>query len=161
MRQTLYLICCILFFCLLCGFKAGADLEGSDKRSNTPLAPVFEYEETVSVSKSNHELYQQYHLLIVTSLEEASNAIIDDERWAFRMAQSAYKYVALLDNLLDDKQKGTFDVMGRDLKALTSRIKTRRLSAAQKKEIARNLKVLASDLESNYNFKKMRRWIKN
>ena len=161
MKQTLYLICCILSFCLLCGFKAGADIEGSGKRLNTPITPVLEYEETVSASKSNHELYQQYHLLIVTSLEEASNAIIDDEQWAFRMAQSAYKYVALLDNLLDDKRKGTFDVMGRDLKALTLRIKSRRLSTAQKKEIAHNLKILASDLESNFNFKKMRTWIKN
>lgn len=161
MKQIFNLICCVLFFCLLCGFQAGVDLEDSDKASNEPVAPVIEYEETVSASKSNLELYQQYHLLIITSLEEASNIVTDDQQWAFRLAQSAYKYVTLLDNLLNDNRKGTFEAVGEDLKALTLSIKSGNLITEKKKRISHNLKAMAKDFKSKYNLKKVQTWIKN
>ena len=161
MKQFIYLICCGLVFFLLSGFGAGIEAERIKNNQAKPTGPVLEYEEPVVPRESNQDLYHQYHLLVITSLEEASSALVEDPAWSYRMAQNAYNYIKLLRKLVKDEHRDAFVNINKELKALMSDIRKRNLTGSKRKKLAKELNALAEDLEDNFNFENIESWLKN
>jgi len=163
MKQLIYFICCGLIFFLLCGFEAGEQVEAEKNKQSSSLKsdkPVLKYEETIVPQKSSQELYQQYHLLITSSLEEAAETITQNRHWAYRMAENGYRYIKLLDRLLIDKHKGAFDELSKQLQEILNDMKRANLSTPRQKRITEHIEKVAAELEKSFNFKKVKSWIK-
>lgn len=161
MKQFIYLICCGLVFFLLSGFDAGIEAEKIKNNQAKPSGPVFEYEEPDIPQESNQDLYHQYHLLVITSLEEASSALTEDPAWSYHMAQNAYNYIKLFRKLLKEDHKDAFVNINKDLKTLMSRMQKRNLTGSKRRKLVKELNTLAEDLENNFDFEKIQSWIKN
>ncbi|MCG2712956.1 MAG: hypothetical protein L6416_11635 [Candidatus Omnitrophica bacterium] len=161
MKQFSYLICCGLVFFLLSGFEAGIEAEKLKNDQAEPSAPVLEYEEPVVSRESNQNLYQQYHLLIITSLEEASSTFEEDPAWSYSMAENACNYIKLLGKLLKEEHKDAFVNLNIGLNALMNDLQKRNLAGSRRKKLVKELDALADDLEYNFDFEKIQSWIKD
>ncbi len=161
MKQLNYFICCGLSVILLTGFDSGIEAEKVKDIQASPSGPILEYEEPIVPQESTQDLYHQYHLLVITSLEEASSSLAKDPAWSYHMAQNAYNYIKLLRKLLKEEYKDGFVDIIKDLKALMSDMKNRRLSGSKRNKIAEELGALADNLENNFDFGKMQTWLKN
>ncbi len=161
MKQFIYLICCGLVFFLLSGFVAGIEAEKVKNTQAKPSGPILEYDETDVPRESNQDLYHQYHLLVITSLEEASSTLAEDPAWSYRMAQNAYNYIKLLRKLVKDEYKDVFANINNDLNVLMSDMQKRNLTGSKRKKLAKELDALAEALKENFDFGKIQSWIKN
>ena len=163
MKKALYLLL-IVTAALSYGFEVGdltdKTLEEQRASSGQP-SPVFKYEETITPQVPNTDLYQQYYLLIVTSLDEALQTFSENQKWAFRMVHNAYSYFKLLKNLIIDEQKDKFTPVEENLKDIAERLKkTKNFSRAEKMEIKKEISEVQGVLKKDYNFEKVKGWIK-
>ena len=161
MRKITCLICCCLVFFLVSGFEAGVEVENLKNTVDEPFGPVLEYKETNSPPKSSRELYDEYHLLVSTSLEEASLALFEQESWACRMVENAKAYINLLSNLVEGEKAEDFLSMGNDISIVINNLKGKNLNNSQKKRLSAELNALALEFDNNFNLKEMQEWIKN
>lgn len=143
------------------GFDAGIEAERLKNNQAKPAGPVIEYEEPVIPLESNQDLYHQYHLLVTTSLEEASNTLAEDPAWSYRMAQNAYNYINLLKKLLKTEYEDAFVNVNKELNVLMTDMKKRNLTGSRRKELVKELAALADQIEYDFNFVKIQSWIKN
>ena len=119
MRHLINIICCIMCFFLLTGFNAGIEAEDVKNSQVKPSEIVLEYKEPIVVQESNQDLYLQYHLLVVNSLEEAGYSFADNRAWASRMTQEAYNYVKLIKKLVKGFQTAAIKILYNKTKALS------------------------------------------
>ena len=112
-----------MLFLLLSGFDAGIEAEKAKRNQVKSSNPVLKYREPIAPTQSNQELYHQYHLLITTSLEEASGSVEEDQTWSLRMAQSAFNYIKLIKKLLKDEHNDKFLNLNKNLADLLDRLK--------------------------------------
>ncbi len=159
MRKYSFLITVIAVALFLCAFKSGYESD-AEKNPEEHTGPVVTYKETVSPQKSSEELYHEYHLLSITSLEEAQNSIFDDQRWAYRMVDNAYRYLQLLIGLLEDDHKDAFSQISKELKIMLSALKKKNLAEFKKTKINDNLKNIAKLLGKDYKYSQAKPWIK-
>lgn len=164
MRKIFITLGILLFSLCLYGFEVDAESKrilGTKEEKEEPAAPILHYEEEpISPVKTNTELYQQYHLLIVSSLEEAQSYLADDQRWAYRMVHNASNYMQLLLDLLNDKDKDNLSQINQDIKQIVLDTKVNNLSEHKKNKIKRNLGGIVRSLEKQANFSKAKAWIK-
>ena len=164
MKKIFITLGILLFSLCLYGFEADAESKrilGTKEEKEEPAVPILHYEEeTVSPQKTNAELYQQYHLLIVSSLEEAQNYLADDQRWAYRMVHNASKYMQLLLGLLHSKDKDNLLQINQDIKQIVLDIKVNNLSEHKKKKIERNIGSIVRSFEKQASFSTAKAWIK-
>lgn len=107
MKHFFCLICCGLVFLLLTGFDGGIEAEKLKDAQAINTDRVIEYEEPVVPQESNQDLYLQYHLLMVTSLEESSVSLAN-----------AYNYNKLIINLLKEEHQDIFIKKNEHINAL-------------------------------------------
>jgi len=158
MKKSISCLLILVTAALLCGFESGIVFEETEPPET--VGPVIEYEETIAPQKSNKELYQQYFLLAVTSLEEAQSALTDNPRWAYRMAHNAYNYMNLLSGLLVEEQKIPFDDLSGELNVVLAKIKRFNLNRSQVIRARDRIKDITAMLEADYDFKKAKIWIR-
>jgi len=124
------------------------------------LNATITYEETISPHRSNVELYQEYHLLIITSLEEAEKTLTDDQYWALRMTQNAYNYLQLLSELLTQKVSAELKELFPEFENLINYLKKYNLTEIKKGALKTDLRDLAKLLKQEYNLNKINLWLK-
>ncbi len=146
-------------FCLT-GFESGAQSEKSSGPREKQNGPVLHYEETIYPQKLNQGKYAQYHLLIVSSLEEAQKTLAEDRHWAYRMAHNAYKYAGLTKEIIKDEHKEIFVSYSDALSGLLSRIKKKNPSSFYIDELKKDLKKMAGEFKYSFNYEKIKEWIK-
>lgn len=117
-------------------------------------------QETISPQKSNIELYQQYHLLIIASLEEAANTLSEDQVWAYRMTHNAYSYLQLLLPLLLEEQQDKLLEIAQELNQLIRSLKKDNLTDFKKEKIKDKLKQISAVLQKKFLYEEVRDWIK-
>ncbi|MDD5746755.1 MAG: hypothetical protein PHO30_05765 [Candidatus Omnitrophica bacterium] len=144
----------------LCGFVSGVPSENKVNTPHGPTEPVLQYEETVTPIKSNPELYQQYHLLIVTSLEEARRAIPGDRQWAYRMVHNAYRYVQLQEKVVRTEHQAVFSGLKEKIEPLLVSLKQKNLTSRQQREIDSDLKQITAVVAKELRYKDVAAWIK-
>ncbi|MBU1088126.1 MAG: hypothetical protein KKD05_11505 [Candidatus Omnitrophica bacterium] len=161
MKKYLYLISIIITALFLCGFVAGVEIGGpDDKQLSEPNTPVLEYEETIAAPKSSQELYNQYHLLAVSSLEEAQTSFQENKLWTYRMVHNASKYIKLMQGLALDEYKQEYATVSDIIKPLLSDLKNINLSKFQTIRIKQQLNNIEKQLEADYPWEKVKTWIK-
>ncbi|MBU4304170.1 MAG: hypothetical protein KJ893_00865 [Candidatus Omnitrophica bacterium] len=143
----------------LTGFTSGIELERSEKHDAEPGGPVLKYEETVYPQKSPKEKYEQYHLLAVTSLEEAKNSLAKNSLWAYRMAHNAGNYIRLLQKLIKEEYRQEIAGVNERLIPLVRQIKKGDLPLVKTKDIENELEHIAKLLENKYSYDKVALWI--
>jgi hypothetical protein len=166
MKKTGYIFLVILTALFLAGFKAGSETVEQTlqkKRAKTTekpaSGPVVEYTETVASEKTPQELYTQYHLLAVSSIEEAVSTFTDNKTWTYRMAHNSLKYVKLLQGLVSEENSGEFSGLLEELKPLVSGLKRRNLTQMQQQVYMDKLKHIAATLEQDFSWEKAKQWI--
>jgi hypothetical protein len=163
MRKILYLISIVTTALFLCGFVAGEEVEKAKdkaKKQAVQTTPVLEYQETIAPQKTNQELYQQYHLLAVSSLEEAESSFQENKLWTFRMVQNAVNYTKLLQELVMDAQKKEYTPILERLNPLLTDLKQRSIDRSKTEKIKAELSSVAKTLEQDYSWEKVKAWIK-
>jgi len=149
----------ILPLLVLCAFTSGIELERSEKHHSEPSGPVLKYEETVYPQKSPKEQYEQYHLLAVTSLEEAKNSLEKKSLWAYRMAHNAGNYIRLLQKLIKEDYQLEIAGVNERLIPLVRQIKRGHLSLVKTRDIENELGQIAELMENKYSYDKVAAWI--
>lgn len=145
---------------MLCGYRLGDEEEGFHKKKKGPTEPVSEYEVTVKPQQSVEDLYQQYHLLIVTSLKEASDSINKDYHRACGMIKNAYHYLQILSELYIDEHKDDLREMKTQIKEIYSSLERSNLTQIKKSKIERRLKDIVAVLKTDYKYEKIAEWTK-
>ncbi len=161
MKKTLYSISIIITALFLCGFVAGVEIgDPDDNQPSEPTSPVLEYEETIAPTKSNQELYKQYHLLLISSLEEALSSFQENHLWTYRMVHNSYKYVKLLKGLALDDYKSEYGAVLENLKPIISDLKKRNINKSKKMQLKSDLKKIKKKLEQDFAWGTVKEWIK-
>ena len=167
MKKIYYSTLLILTALAVCGFRVGSesleDITAKKKASKRDVAvdgPVVVYTETVIPEKTPQQLYKQYHLLAVSSLEESVSALDDNKQWAFRMAHNAYKYIKLIQALIVPEKQQEFDILMCDLQPLLDKLKKRNVSSVQQLEIARGIEQISQILDNDFAWEEVKQWIK-
>lgn len=164
MKNFFITVVVLLIPLCLYGFEVDAESKrilGEKEEKEEPAAPILQYEEdAASPLKTNAELYQQYHLLIVTSLEEAEKYISSDQRFAYRMADNASNYMRLLLGLINAKDKSSLSQIDQEIEEIVLNIKAKNLLEYKKKKIKRQLGRIVKKLEKQASFSKAKAWIK-
>jgi len=162
MQKIFYSISIIITALFLCGFVIGTQIgDPEDKQLSEPIAPILEYEETIQPYKSNQELYKQYYLLSISSLEEAISSLQDkNQLWTYRMVHNSYKYVKLMSDLAIDDYKSEYGPISDDLKAISLDVKKRNINKSKKNQIKNNLKKNKKIIEENLFWGIVSEWIK-
>lgn len=159
MKKIFNFFCCISLLILLSGFEAGIEaekLKNSQPKSNEP---VLKYEEPKPTVKSNQDRFHEYHLLAVTSLEEASESLKENPARALSMAQNSNNYVSLIKKLLNEDNKDLFNDVINKINSFISMINKPNLSDRECKEISKNLRNYSKTLNREYDFDKVKQWI--
>ena len=163
MKKNLYSISILITALFLYGFVAGAEIENikdKDKQLSQPTGPIVDYEETIAPYKSSQELYQEYHLLAISSLSEAESSFQENQVWTYRMVHNASKYIKLLNGLVIDAQKQKYlDIIER-LKPMLASLKNRNTHGYQATKIKDELNTIAQILEQEFSWEKAKAWIK-
>ncbi len=160
MKKIYYALGLVSAALSLCGFVSGVASDNKRDTPKEPTEPVVKYEETVSPVKSNVELYQQYHLLILTSIKEAQQAMPDNQQWAYRMMHNAYKYVHLQESLVLTEYQNAFVSLKEMIEPLLVLLKTKNPAPHQLREIDEQLKKVASVVDKEFRYKTVASWIK-
>lgn len=163
MKQFICLICCGLAIFLLSGFDSGIEAEKlkDAEAAIESSAPVLKYEEPVVTPESNKDLYLQYHLLVVTSLEESISTLSEDPAWSQRMAKNAYYYIKLMVKLLKVENQDQFIDKSKKLNALILEMNKPNLPRSKIRKQVKALENMAEDWENNFDFENIKSWIKN
>ncbi len=161
MKQFIYLICCGSVLFLLTGFNAGIEAEKIKDAEVKPSGRVVKYEEPVVPQESNQDLYLEYHLLVITSLEESSISLSEDPTQSVYMAENACNYIKLIIKLLKEEHKDVFIKKNEALNALMADLIKPKLPGSKLKKLSISLNALSEDLEDNFNFEKVQSWIRN
>lgn len=161
MKQFICLICCGLVIFLLTGFDSGIEAEKIKDAQVKPTGRVLKYEEPVVLQESNQDLYHEYHLLVITLLEESSDSLSEDPDWSYHMANNAYNYIKLIIKLVKEEHQDIFINKIKDIKALIIDLSKRNIPNSKKQKLSIALNALAEDLEKNFNFEKIQLWIKD
>lgn len=161
MKNNFLIILICLTAVFTCGFESGIEVENSTDKPDEPAKPVLSFEKTTYPKKSSKERYLQYHLLVVSSLEEAEVRFGDNRRWAYRMAHNAYNYLRLMEGLLKNEHKKEIIEIKEQLKPVVDKIKKANLTTAQTNYIKDQLQQIAEVIDKSYSIDKVKRWIKN
>jgi len=151
-KYTTTLIILIAGF-FLCGFETGVQI-GDPAQSQEPTdVPVVEYEETVTAVKSDLELYQQYYVIIVSSLEDAIITLEDNILWAYRMTDNAFRYMNLLEKFIDKEQTLEFQGLKDELNPIVVELKAGNISKRQVQEIQKSFTHIIKSLKNDFSRK--------
>ncbi|MBU1043696.1 MAG: hypothetical protein KJ915_04775 [Candidatus Omnitrophica bacterium] len=162
MRKFLYSSGIIITALFLYGFVAGVEIgDPDDVQLSEPNSPVLEYEETIVVPKTNQELYNQYHLLAISSLEEAQTSFQENKLWTYRMVHNASNYIKLMHALALDEYKQEYTTILESLKPLIADLKNSSKHKYQTAQIKHQLKNIEKELEQDYSWEKVKAWIKD
>ncbi|MFH1459223.1 MAG: hypothetical protein ABIG64_02455 [Candidatus Omnitrophota bacterium] len=137
----------------LCGFEAGVQIGDPEESEELANTPVVNYEETVTAVKSDLELYQQYYVIIVSSLEEASLTLTDNNQWAYRMADNAYRYMTLLEKFIETEKKSEFYRLKDTIKPIVAKLKNGNISVKETLEIQTSINAVVKMIKSNFHRK--------
>jgi len=160
MKNLIYIFGLISAALFLCGFESGVTIGDKSDTPKEPTQPVLQYEKTVSPAKSNIELYQEYYLLIVTSLKEAQLAMPGNQQWAYRMVHNAYKYAQLQEQLVYAEHQDAFSALKEKFVSLIALLKKNNATSRQLREIDEGLKETASVVEKEFRYETAASWIK-
>ncbi|MFH2144711.1 MAG: hypothetical protein ABII75_01600 [Candidatus Omnitrophota bacterium] len=160
MKKTVSVIFLSIMCLFACGFKSGSDMKYKTETKKPPDAPVYKYEDVIIPQNTPRELYQQYRLIIQTSLEEAAKSIKDNPQWAYRMAHNAYKYMGLLQALIEEKYQDKFSLMHKDMRSAATQLRKSDMSRSEKRRLERELEKMAETLKSDFKLIQVQTWIK-
>ncbi|MFH1062439.1 MAG: hypothetical protein V1747_06085 [Candidatus Omnitrophota bacterium] len=161
MKKILYSISMLITALFLCGFVAGVEIgDPEDKQPAEPTGPIVEYIDTIAPYKSSQELYQQYHLLAISSLEEAESSFQENRLWTYRMARNASNYIKLLNGLVIDAKKPKYGEVLERLKPVIDSLKNKNRQEYKAIKFKDELKSIAKTLEQDYSWEKVKTWIK-
>ncbi len=154
----------IFFFIILAafvnfGFSSGSEKETAVKKTQN-VEPVTKYEEYPKSDKSNQELFQEYHIIIITSLEEAQSAFSENPVWALRMLRDADNYFALLTEMLSEDPGNKFLNVKTELKEVISCIENKNVTEIKKNELRKKTSVINSVLKKELGFPQVKQWVK-
>ncbi|MBI4845434.1 MAG: hypothetical protein HY810_03040 [Candidatus Omnitrophica bacterium] len=161
MKNTGKILILIFLSGQLCGFTSG--VSGRDRRNHPQQAaePVLEYEETVYPQKSFREQYEQYYLLVVSSLEEARLSLGENQQLAHRMAHNSGNYFKLLQLLVKSEFKKNFEELNSKLLALRISLKKTNLSSSEKDNIVKELEIIEKKIKLEFGYERTALWIKD
>lgn len=161
MKKILYSINIVIIGLCLCGFVAGVEIgDPEDNQPSEPTSPVLEYTDTIAPSKSSQELYKEYHLLAISSLDEAESSFQENQLWTYRMVHNAANYIKLLNGLVMDAQKQEYLEIIERFQPILVTLKNKNLQKYQLIKIQDELKDIAKTLEQDYSWEKAKAWIK-
>ncbi|MCP4649843.1 MAG: hypothetical protein GY853_07185 [PVC group bacterium] len=150
---------CTVIPVFLCAYRTTDREENVTQKSEVPTTPIVEYETIPQNHQSPEELYLHYHLIIVTSLEEASTTLDDNQFWAYGMGTNAYHYLELLCELFSPEYQNKLTQISESIAAATAYLKKDNLTQIQKNRVKQKLKDTAKVLDREYSYAKIENWL--
>ena len=149
-----------MFPLFLCAYKIrGEDhsIHGPKKKTREP---VFEYTPEQMPVASVEAQYSEYYLLTITSLLDARENLDNNQIWARRMIDTAYRYLDLLSMFFSEDHQDVFSLLSEEIKQVNDILGKGNLSSIKQKKIARQLENIANQLKKEFSYSQVKEWTK-
>lgn len=139
MKKSCAGILLVLGWFTLCAFQSAGEDSSAAKAAREEEAPVLRYEQSVVTPAYPEERLQRYHVLVVSSIEDAAETLADSPQWALRMVEDAGHFAALIRDLLAEPYRGEMEKLRDRLQSVCTDMQRRSRTLSEQERLRQQL----------------------